>query len=475
MRRLRPVDGVPMARVTIAAQVVLAVILCVWLFTSSGARVPFLDSPYVVHARLPDASGLDAKDHPRVTVGGVDAGFVSDVAYDARTGGAEVTLELDDDVRGKLFGDASANVSPRSVLQDVVLDVDPGDPAAGPVRDDRITRAGTTPLGYDRALGVLDADTSAYAQVLLGTLRQVLAGRSGPLRDAIDKLPDAAGAVGEVSARLASRRREITELVTDLDKIANATGRRGGQLSRVIRSARRTLAVTQARQQEIGAAIGELPGTLGQTGTTFASLRALAKPLVPALERLRPSAKALPAGLRDLRSTLPAVNGALGDLDALVRTGRRPLADLRAATDQLGPASRELARSVPLVDSLVRNISDNEEAASRILKNWPGALSSATTLSVITRVIFLRALPLNPLAVGLPANSAGASEPLRQATAALRRARPELFVAPPAGRDAALPVVAIRALVSQLCRTGNSAACTVLSMIYAKPPKVLRP
>jgi phospholipid/cholesterol/gamma-HCH transport system substrate-binding protein len=471
----RPVEGVPLARVTIAAQAMLAVILCAWLFTSSGTRLPFVDTPYVVHATVPDASGLDGRDHPEVTVGGVKAGFVTAVAYDRRSGGAQVTMELDKEIRGKLFADAAAHLNPRSVLQDLVVDVDPGDPSAGKLRGDRITHAGPTPLGYDRALGVLDADTRAYTQVLFATLRQIVRHRSGPLRDAIDRVPTAVDAATVVSRRLAARRRELAELVGSLDRIASATSHRGGALTRAIRSARQTLAITESRQQQIQQAIAQLPGTLTQTGATFSALKALGRPLVPALTRLRPAAQALPSGLRELRKTLPAADATVGNLDRLVRDGRAPLADLRRATQELGPASRELPPAVTLLNALVRNIAEHQDAAGAILKNWPGALSSATGLSVITRVVFLRVLPVNPGAVGLPQSSPSQTAALGQATATLRRRRPDLFKAPRGSADSPLPVVAIRALVTDLCNKHNTAACSVLSMIYDRPPGMLRP
>jgi virulence factor Mce-like protein len=471
----RAVEGIPLARVTIAAQAVLAVILCVWLFTSSGTRLPFVDTPYVLHATVPDAAGLDGRDHPEVTVGGIKAGFVTAVAYDRRSGGARLTMKLDKQIRGKLFADATAHINPRSVLQDMVVDVDPGDPKAGRLRGDRITRAGTTPLGYDRVLGVLDADTRAYSQVLFATLRQILRHRTGPLRDAIDRVPTAVDAATVVSQRLAGRRRELAELVSSLDRISTATADRGGALTRAIRSARRTLAVTEARQQEIRQAIAQLPGTLAQTGATFTALHDLGRPLVPALTKLRPAARALPSGLKELRKTLPAADATVAGVDRLVRDGRAPLRELRGATHELGPASRELPPAVRLLDSLVRNISEHQDAASAILKNWPGALSSATPLSVITRVVFLRVLPVNPGAVGLPQSSPSRTAALSRATAALRSRRPDLFRAPRDSAGEPLAVVAIRALVTDLCDKHNQAACSVLSMMYDSPPRMLRP
>ena len=158
-----------------------------------------------------------------------------------------------------------------------------------------------------------------------------------------------------------------------------------------------------------------------------------------------------------------------------MRDGRGPLHSLRRASDDLGPASRELRPSVALFDALVRNITEHEAAASAILKNWPGALSSATALSVITRVLFVRVLPLNPGAVGLPGGSSARVADLRRATMTLKRRRPDLVRAPRSSAGDPLPVVAVRALTSDLCRKGNPGACTVLSMMYAKPPGMLRP
>src|SRR4051794_7614626 len=474
-RRFPAVQGIPLARVTIAAQAVLAVILCGWLFTSSGTRIPLVDSPYVVHATLPDGAGLDARDHPQVTVGGVKAGKVTAVTYDRRSGGARVTMQVDKQIRGKLFADAKANLFPRSVLQDQVVDIDPGDPSAGKLHGGRVTHPGRTPIGYDRLLGVMDADTRAYTQVLLATLRPVLRHRARPPRAATARLPTPVDAAPVVSRRLAARRHDLSELVAALDKIAAATSRRGDQLTDAIHSARRTLAVTASRQQQIEQAIGQLPGTLAQTGATFSALRELGRPLNPALTRLRPAARAMPEGLSELRKTLPALRGTVGDLDRLVRDVRGPVRALRAASDQLGPASRELKPSVALFDALVRNISEHQDAASNILKNWPGALSSATSLSVITRVLFVRMLPLNPGAVGLPGGSSARVAALSRATATLKRRRPDLFRAPRSSAGEPVPVAAVGALVPDLCRRRNAAACSVLSMMYANPPRMLRP
>jgi virulence factor Mce-like protein len=457
--------------VTIAAQVAAAVIAAGGLFVASGARLPFGEDHVIVEATVPDAAGLDTADHPTVTVGGVKAGAVDAVRFAPGDGTARVRLSLEASVANRLFADATVSIRPRSALQDLVVDVDPGDPAAGPLRSRMIRAGAVAPVGYDRVLGVLDADTRAYAQVLLGTLRRVVAGREGPLRDALQRLPSTTDGMTRVARELATRRRDLARVVDQLDTILRATGRRGAQLTRVVRQARRTLAVTDARRDALSAAIAELPATLRRAEATFAGVARLAEPLRPALRALRPAARALPSGLRSVRALLPQLGGTLTDLDTLSAGATRPLRSLERVAHELGPASRELMAVVPLVDRVVRVVSSNQPVVRRMLEFWPGTLSSANSLAVVTRAIFFRTLPIKPGAVGLSGDVRAEWSLLRKATALLRRERPELF----GDRDtrASLPLTAARALIAGRCGVGVDIACGLLRQLYTDPPRLL--
>jgi virulence factor Mce-like protein len=472
-RRARDI-GIPLARLTIAAQVAAGLLLTVFLFHAAGTRLPFVDRPFMVTVVVPDAAGLDPSDHPVVTVGGVRAGKIDAVTYSASEDQARVRIALDHEVRGRLFADARVKIQPRSALQDLVLDIDPGDPAAGVLHGDVIRRADPAPIGYDRVLGVLDGDTRAYAQVLLGTLNQITDGRAGPLRDALRRLPDATDAVTVVSQRLAARRHDLSTLVTELSQILAATGRRSGELARAITQARRTLAVTDARQADLARSIGELPSTLAQAGQTFTSIHALARPLIPAVTRLRPTARALPAALRSIRSLTPTLDTTIDDLGTLVTRGGPPLRSLHRTTHELGPAARELLPIVPLAETAVRAVGENQPAVRQMLEFWPGALSSSNSLSVLTRALFLRVLPIKPGAIGLPDGTSASTATLRSATSNLRADRPDLFAKTKAGVSSALPLVLIQALVADRCLRRVDVACGLLSQLYAKPPKLLR-
>lgn len=468
-RRSHQAGAVPLARVTIIAQALIALAVAVFLFTSSGVRLPLVDRADTLTVQMDDASGLDPSDHPVVTVGGVKAGTVSSVRFDRATRRADVVLRVDHGIRDKLFADARARVLPRSALNDLVVDIDPGDPSAGHLRGGTIGRSAPPPVGYDRVLGVLDADTRAYVQVLVGTLHQVLDGRTGPLGDALDRLPDTTVAARRVATVLAARRRDLSQLVADLDRIATATGRRGDDLTEAIRLARRTLDVTAARQQQLSAGITGLPALAAQGGETARSIVTLSAPLDSALGGLRPTARNLTPTLRRLRALLPTLRGTLGDLETLGRKTRRPLGLVRRDLRQLTPAVAGLQPTVPYLTGLVDQLSKNTRPLRELVENWPGALSGTNGFATHLRSKALGVLPVLPAMFGLNGSAAGSSD-LRQALGRVRRSHPGVV---DDARSQPLVLTSAKALLGLLCTRHNAGACSLLSLVDRRPPKVI--
>jgi phospholipid/cholesterol/gamma-HCH transport system substrate-binding protein len=465
-------NAIPLARLTIAAQVLMALVVAYFLFTATGVRIPFVDRTYTVEAFVPDAAGLQPSNRPLVTVAGVKAGSVKSVTYDTRRRRARIVLRLDAAVRGKLFADASIGVVPRSALNDLVVNIQPGSPATGPLRGDTVITAAPAPVGADRPLGVLDADTRAYTQILAGTLNEVLRDRPGDLRDAVHRLPTVTSTVNTLAAQLASRRRHLSRLVTDLDRIISATASRSTQLTAALSAARRTLVVSSRRQDEVQQTVAALPGTLTQANAAFGSLDGLGRPLVPALDGLQGTVRGLPAALTAVRGLLPTVRSTTQRLDDLTRRGRAPLAALRSAATALGPVSRQL-RPVPrLAAHTVQAVVDNEPGFSRILDFWPGTLSSQNRIGVLVDFSLLE-VHANPRMLGLPGGSTGAANGrIAGLVRALRKRNPRLFDLPASLRRQSAPLTGVAALVNGLCSPKNPGACLLLSILAKNPPKV---
>jgi ABC-type transporter Mla subunit MlaD len=405
-RRL-PGDAIPLGRLTIALQIITAIIAGGYLLTRFHGDIPLIAPQYQVNVVLADAAGLDASHRPAVLISGVPSGFVTSVRYSPTRGQSIATLSLYESTKGMLHTDARVQIYPRSALQDLVLDISPGSPSAPAVGPgatlDAVTA--TAPVGYDRVTGVFDGDTRAYTQILIDTLAQVLQKRPGPLRAAIGRLPTLTASATGIARELAARRLLLSRLIGQLDQITNATGRRGTQLVEAIQAARATLQTTATRTVQIEQGMQLFPPTLTEATSTFGALQRLAGPLIPALDALLPTARALPQGLRAARRLLTPVNGLLGDLKPLVTQGKAPLEALHSTAAALGPVAKGLVPVIPTIQKYVDTIDAHPDYVKTLVNQWPGAISINSVNGAETRAMFLGMDGPYPQLFGLPANT----------------------------------------------------------------------
>lgn len=436
--------SIPLGRLIILLQALLAVAFTAYLLAHQvGFEVPLLSDKAQVRAQLDDAAGLAAEDKPSVTIAGVDVGYVSKVSY--KDGRALVVLEIEDRARDMLRSDARVSVAPRSVLNDLVVELDPGhSPERLP--GDRVVRpaASATPVALDRVIGVLDADTRAYLQILLGELDTGLDGRSTQLRAALGELGRASTSSASVADALADRRRQLTALVGELNVILRALGDRGGELEQTIAAGRRTLEVTAGHEADLSDSFRQLPDTLAALDGAMTELRGLAVPLNPALEQLRPSARRLPAALRSLRTFVPHGRALVTDLGALVETGGPRVDELRRAVAALGVLAEQFRRPVADLLPVLRAIDVNKAGIPKLAENFSGVFSTNDANGPMLRGLgFFE--DFKPENFGFPGGARGA-----------RLAR----TVDGSNQVTEMKADAIRALM-RVCRTENEAACAV--------------
>ena len=341
---------IPLGRLVISIQIIAALIFVGYTLTKKSIRLPFSAEAYEVQLILPDAQGLDRLDEPAAAVAGTPLGGVSEVEY--QDGQALVTLTLEPEVRGKVFADASAAICPASALQNLLVNIDPGSPEAGPLPEDEpIPPSRTTSyVAIDELTGILDADTQAYVSILVKEAELALDGRGGKLREALSELGELAAPATRVSRALAQRRRLLTRLVGELEVVFETLSERGLQLASAIDAGNRTLAVTAAREAELAEATRALAPVLAEAERSVAALRDLAEPLAPALERLAPSGAPLTESLARLRGLLPRAERLTDQFEELVAEGARPVGlmvdgtrGLTRRARKLVPVSRDLA------------------------------------------------------------------------------------------------------------------------------------
>src|SRR5207253_1369952 len=95
-------------------------------------------------------------------------------------------------------------------------------------------------VGLDELVSVLDADTRAQAQVVLGQLAVGLRGRSGALRDAVLRLDRALDPARQVTHALPAPLDGARAAAPDFTRAARALRTLGGRGARPLRDARRS-------------------------------------------------------------------------------------------------------------------------------------------------------------------------------------------------------------------------------------------
>jgi ABC-type transporter Mla subunit MlaD len=346
----RDVHQIPLGRILIALQLLVAVVFLAYTLDKKGILLPFSEAPYEIEVELTDAKGLDRVDEPGAAVAGAVLGRVTDVHYEA--GQAVATLTLDADVRGKVFADASAEVRPASAIQNLIVNVDPGTPASGALADDERIEAGRSSsfVSIDELTGIFDADTRAYAQIVIAEAQRGLEGTENELGAALREAGELAETATPVSRALASRRHLLTELVGHLDTVLTTLGDRGAELGNAVAAGSDTLAVTAAREGELAELTRQLAPVLTEADRALAGTADLADLLVPALERLVPVGDDLARALTELRGMIPLASDLVDRFDVLTRRGAEPTelmlkgtAGLKDKVRGLIPTAKDLA------------------------------------------------------------------------------------------------------------------------------------
>jgi ABC-type transporter Mla subunit MlaD len=354
-----------------------------------GIQLPFLSHPYRINAEFIDAAGLDASNAPPVSVAGVPEGEVSGVRYDH--GRALVTISLSSDARGKVFRDAAVRVRPFNGANFLEVDISPGDPATGPLPEGATIDSSRTsiPVATDQVLGVLDADTRAYLQLLTEQAAVGLHGTGGALADALHRLDPLSSEARQIGSMLAQRNQLISQLVGESTAIFRTLGHRHRELARVLSDGTRLLSVTGSRTREIALATRELPAVLAQGAVTSGAITGAAPIVEQALTDLAPAAAKFASGLRFTREAVPSLEAFLTAAASLTVDTAQPARDLLRLTAHLGVGIAPAIASYQSLNNLLGAIVVHQQPISHFSDAISGVTSTQDGYGPLGRVKFI--------------------------------------------------------------------------------------
>lgn len=302
------------AKIYGAAVIAAFVALLVLALTATNG-LPFAPRS-TVKAAFSDVGSLLPGDDVRI--GNVRVGYVDKVelveSENQTTGAAKqpvVTMKLDGE--RQIYKNArplSAEVAARSSLGQKFINLDPGDPTAGPLPEGYVIPVTQTIPAQELGdlLSVLDVPTRQSIGSFFNNFGVGLVGRGGDLQDGLGALSDILPDLGTVSSALATDNgRDFASLLNSANNVSKSfTG----------------------RDKQIGELLGKLDVTLAAINTDNGA----------ALEE---TLKAAPAALRTGRGALERVNG--------------PLANTRSAMTKIQPGAKSLGEATPDTRGFLRD------------------------------------------------------------------------------------------------------------------------
>jgi phospholipid/cholesterol/gamma-HCH transport system substrate-binding protein len=281
-----------------------------------------------------------------VTIAGAKIGEIASV--DLQNGVGVVTMHLTPKyASGRIYHNATLLLRPKTQLQDLTIEINPGTPASGSISSGAtIPQAQTAPdVNLDEFLAALDGETRAYLQELLAGAGEGLKGNGKALSAALKRFDPTARDLQQISSQLESRHANIARSIHNFRLLMEALGGKDQQLSELIDSSNAVFKTFAAEEQSVQSTLRLLPGALGKTQRGLGKLATAARVLGPTLHELRPFAQAAGPAEEASRSLFAKTT-------PVFKKQVRPFArQILPVIGELQPDTKDLSASLPKLAS----------------------------------------------------------------------------------------------------------------------------
>jgi phospholipid/cholesterol/gamma-HCH transport system substrate-binding protein len=315
---------------------------------------------FVLEAEFSSAQAVTPGQGQSVDLSGIKVGSVAGVNLE--NGVAVVTMNIDPKYASLIHKDASLLLRPRTGLQDMTIEIDPGSAGSKEVEEgSTVPLANTQPnVNPDQILATLDGDTQSYLQLLLQGAGQGLYGHSKELSAGLRRFEPTVRDIARISSALAERRQNLRHVITNFGKLSTELGHRDTELARFVRSSNTVLGSFANEQNAIRSTLQEFPPTLRQTQTALTSANQLALVLGPASRKLIPSAQALAPALRQVRPLFRETKEPIeNQIRPFARKVQAPLKHINQASQPLADTTTSLSKSFNDLNLLLNALAYN--------------------------------------------------------------------------------------------------------------------
>jgi phospholipid/cholesterol/gamma-HCH transport system substrate-binding protein len=348
--------------IAIIVLIVAGIAMTLWIFTQQKASLPSW-APFVgeefahVTGEFTTAQAVTPGQGQAVDIAGIQVGKVTSVNLE--DGHAVVGMDIEPKYMELIHPNATLLLRPKTNLNDMVVEVDPGSGKGHIESGYRFPLSQTEPnVNLDAFLATLDADTRQYIQLLVAGGAQGIGGRGRQLSGALRRLEPFSHYTADLNRAVAGRRVAIARAIHDFSLLTTELGRHDSELERFVTSSRAALGNFANQQQPLQETIAELPATLAVAHAGFASADRFSTVARPALIGLIPQAQALGPAFKATERLFSETEAPIRDqIRPFTREIRPVLTHLKQGSSDFNKTVRSFGNSVAGLNGFLNELS----------------------------------------------------------------------------------------------------------------------
>lgn len=326
--------------IAIAALVVVALLVLLVILANQKAALPSWvpglgQDFYSINAEFQTAQAVTPGQGQAAVIAGINVGKLGAATID--DGVAKVRIDIDPKYKDLLHSDAEFLLRPKTGLNDMVVEIDPGTEGPPPDEGETLPAAqGLSNVQLDQFFNTLDKDTQDYLVLLLNGGGEGLGGNGRNLSKTLRRFGPFATYTARLNGALAKRRDNIRQGVHAFSQIATELGNNDEAVADFVTNSKDSLGNFAAEEASLRQALQQLPPTLAAAQTGLSKSNKFSIAAKPALLGLIPGAKNLKSSLRELQDLAT-------ETTPTVRDNIRPFTrEVQPVLDDLGNSSKDL-------------------------------------------------------------------------------------------------------------------------------------
>lgn len=332
--------------IAIIVLAIAGIVMMLGIFTQQKASLPSW-LPVVgeefdhISAQFSTAQAVTPGQGQAVDIAGIQIGKVTSV--DLEDGHAVVGMDIEPKYMTLIHPDASFLLRPKTNLNDMIVEVEPGS-EKGQIEDGaEFTLAQTEPnTNLDAFLSTLDADTRQYIQLLVAGGAQGIGGRGKQFGNAVRRFEPFVHYSAKLGKAIAARRVALSRVIHDFGLLTTELGRHDAAIRRFVTSSDEALGNFANQQESVQAAFREFPATLQAARAGLASSNRFSQVSYPSLIKLIPQTQALTPAFK---ATERLFNQTTGPIKEQIRPFTRETRPILTHTAELAQPFEKTVRN----------------------------------------------------------------------------------------------------------------------------------